>query len=107
MALRIHNPSGGTRADGMAAFGGATASRSGRAGAVPAPEAGQQNYVLMGDGDFGLVKVADIYNFLGDGAGTFVTVQEIVNAIISALQSRTVWHRLDGSSGGGSGDDPS
>lgn len=104
MALRIHNPSGGTRNIGMPAFVGATNTRDGRAGSIPAPLAGQEKCVLLGAGGFGYIQVSDIYNLVGNGAGAEVTLQTIINAIVDSLMTRTTWHRLDGSSSGEGGE---
>lgn len=108
--MTIHIPAGGSKNTGVPVMTGATASRGGHAGTVPAPSAGDQNKVLLGSGEFGAPVVSDLYNFCGEGVGAMVTVHTVINAIIEKLQARTVWKSFsetEGGEGGGGGTTPS
>lgn len=97
MALRVHNPSGGSYVANSRPFTGATASAAGRAGLVPGPAAGQEDQVLFGSGTFGPINAANVFivdtvNICGDGVNEVVTLQRLISTIATKLQQRTVFN---------------
>lgn len=61
-ALRILMAAGGLHGLQLVTFEGATASADGKQGLVPAPEAGDQDKVLKGDGTWDALSASDIPN---------------------------------------------
>ena len=61
-ALRILMAAGGLHGLQLVPFTGATASADGKQGLVPAPEAGDQDKLLKGDGTWGTLSASDIPN---------------------------------------------
>lgn len=112
MALRVHNPSGGSYVASARPFAGATSLAAGSAGLVPGPAAGQENQVLYGSGTFGPINASNVYvadtsNICGEGVNEVVTLQRLISTIATKLQQRTIFNYTGPSSGssGESGDE--